>query len=279
MSTRAQAMARLAALATFGGAEIAIAEGALALAALDHDQDVDLGPYRAHLALLAAEIGASCRAGEAQSLTARIAAINGTMFERHGYAGDRESYDDLANADLIEVIDRRKGLPVALGIIYVHLARAQGWRAFGVNFPNHFVIALESADARAIVDPFNAGAVRDAASLAAILRRASRGDVALAPEFVAPVADRDVLIRLLNNRKSRHLAAGRKAEAARMVEHMLLIAPDRYQLWGESGVLHANAGNLKTAIERLETFLARCGPAAEKSEAAALMRRLRTQLN
>jgi len=57
------------------------------------------------------------------------AALTQVMAEEHGYGGDRQHYDDLQNANLIRVIDRRRGLPVALGILYLHAARAQGWRA------------------------------------------------------------------------------------------------------------------------------------------------------
>ena len=42
------------------------------------------------------------------------------------YRGDEETYDDLDNANLMRVIERRKGLPVALGILYLYAARSQG---------------------------------------------------------------------------------------------------------------------------------------------------------
>ena len=63
-------------------------------------------------------------------------ALARTFCERFDYRGDSETYDDTQNADLIRVIRRRRGLPVALGILYLHAARAQGWPAVGLNFPN-----------------------------------------------------------------------------------------------------------------------------------------------
>ena len=56
----------------------------------------------------------------------------------YGYRGDTESYDDLQNADLVRVIERRKGLPVALSILYLDVARRQGWEAEGLAFPGAF---------------------------------------------------------------------------------------------------------------------------------------------
>jgi regulator of sirC expression with transglutaminase-like and TPR domain len=86
----------------------------------------------------------------------RVAALTQVMAEEHGYNGDRQHYDDLQNANLIRVIDRRRGLPVALGILYLHAARAQGWRAAGINFPGHFLIAVEHDGERAHPRPVRA---------------------------------------------------------------------------------------------------------------------------
>src|SRR5262249_10859038 len=108
-------------------ADIDLAQSALALAALTHP-DASLAFYQQHL--LAEEVARSVAAEAADGevgLAAQIRALNEILFDRHGYQGDRASYDDLQNADLMRVIDRRRGLPIALGILYIHAARAQGW--------------------------------------------------------------------------------------------------------------------------------------------------------
>ena len=78
---------------------------------------------------------------------------------------------DLANANLISVIQRRKGLPVALGIIWLHTARAAGWGAHGVDFPAHFLVALEGKSVQAVVDVFGGGVTLDARDLRVLLKR------------------------------------------------------------------------------------------------------------
>ena len=68
------------------------------------------------------------------------------LFRIHGYAGDTETYDDIQT--LIScVIDRRKGLPVALGILLIHMARAQGWSITGLVPTGHFHPRLTHAEA------------------------------------------------------------------------------------------------------------------------------------
>src|SRR5882724_351310 len=121
-------------------AAIDLATAALALAALGRP-DAALLPYRAHLRTLAVDVTAAAQS-ESLDLAARVHTLNTVLFEDYGYAGDSETYNDLRNADLMSVIDRRRGLPIALGILYIHAARAQGWAIEGVNFPGHFLLRL-----------------------------------------------------------------------------------------------------------------------------------------
>src|SRR5579864_8089930 len=182
-----------------------IAEAALALASFERPR-VALSRYRQHLANLARDVGR--HAGAAGGLAARAAALNEIILLKYGYSGDELTYDDLQNANLMRVVDRRKGLPVALGILYLHAARAQGWDSVGLAFPGHFLIRLTEGAERLILDPFHGGRVCDAATLRELLKAMAGQEVELAPEHYAPVADRDVLLRLQNNLKSRLLQAG-----------------------------------------------------------------------
>src|ERR1700730_16183354 len=177
-----------------------IAEAALALASFERPR---VGPsrYREHLQLLAR--GVARHAGAAGDLDARATALNEIILLKHGYSGDELTYDDLQNANLMRVIDRRKGLPVALGILYLDAARSQGWDAVGLGFPGHFLIRLSDGGGRVILDPFHGGRVLDAVALRELLKAIAGQEVELAPEHYAPVADRDVLLRLQNNLKSR----------------------------------------------------------------------------
>jgi regulator of sirC expression with transglutaminase-like and TPR domain len=119
--------------------------------------------------------------GEGGGLEERCAALNRTIHARYGYEGDSATYDDLQNANLIRVIDRRKGLPIALGILYIHAARSHGWDIVGLSFPGHFLLRLDCAGERAILDPFHRGKIRDAGEMPAIvlergLRQVERGE-------------------------------------------------------------------------------------------------------
>jgi regulator of sirC expression with transglutaminase-like and TPR domain len=263
-------------LAARGSPVLPIGEAALALASFERPR-VGLARYRQHLAALARDVGR--HAGAIGDLTGRARALNEIILLKYHYSGDELTYDDLQNANLMRVVDRRKGLPVALGILYLHAARAQGWDSVGLAFPGHFLIRLSDRAERLILDPFHAGRVCDAATLRELLKAMTGREVELSPEHYAPVADRDVLLRLQNNLKSRLLQIGQHERALRVVETMQLLAPDLAELWQEAGLLHAQVGNMRAAIRSLEEFIRLAPESAARHQAAALLQQLKSRLN
>jgi len=199
-----------------------IAEAALALASFDRPR-IALARYRQHLAALARDVGR--HAAAASGLAAQANALNEIILLKHGYSGDELTYDDLQNANLMRVIDRRKGLPVALGILYLSAARAQGWDAVGLGFPGHFLVRLSQGPERVILDPFHGGRTLDAMALRELLKAISGQEVELTPDHYAPVPDRDVLLRLQNNLKSRLLQGQQFERAAKVIETINPLVP------------------------------------------------------
>ncbi len=242
---------------------IDLAEAALALAALTRhpaegaraEDAAHVADYRDHLQDMCREVSEVIGGRDAPSLTERANALSFVLAERHGYGGDEETYDDLVNANLMRVIDRRRGLPVSLGILYLHAARAQGWTAEGLNFPGHFLIRREAAGERVILDPFNAGEVRTTADLRDILKVMSGAEAELRPDHYAAVGNRAILLRLEGNIKLRHLQADAIEQALDVVERMLLFAPGEAHLWREAALLNVELGRLKAARPNLERYI------------------------
>lgn len=254
--------------------EIDLAETALLLGALDKP-DTTLVPYRTHLAELAAEATASTQ----DLIDSRVTEINELVFERYGYHGDIETYDEPENANLLDVIDRRAGLPVSLGIIYMHAARASGCDIAGLAFPGHFLLRITDGAARRIIDPFHGGQTLEAGHLRDLLKQFLGADAELSPHHHAPVRDRDILLRLQNNIKSRAMTVGDTARAGEILERMALIAPNVPSVWQELGVLSMHLGRLRRAMNALETFLDFAPPIEQGREAESLLEQIKSSLN
>ena len=263
-------------LGASGADTLPIAEAALALASFERPR-VGFRRYRDHLRQLARDVGR--HPGATRDLSARTRVLNEIILLKYGYSGDELSYDDLQNANLMRVVDRRKGLPVALGILYIHAARAQGWDIAGLGFPGHFLVRLADGAGRAIIDPFHGGRVCGAAELRDLLKAAAGRDAELLPEHYVEVSDRDVLLRLQNNLKARLLQTQAHERALKVIETMLMLAPDLAELWREAGMLHRHLGNMRAAGAALEQYVVRAPDGAARHQAAVILQQLRTQLN
>ena len=256
--------------------EIDLADAALLLGALDQPS-ASLDHYRDHVGRLGTDVGAFARADE--PLERRRRHLNAVLFDAHGYAGDSESYDAPENANLLQVIDRRAGLPVSLGILYIHAARAQGWAVDGLAFPGHFLVRMDEGDRRVIVDPFHRGQALEAGHLRGLLKQFQGADAELRPAHYAPVGNRAILLRLQNNIKSRAVQAGDETRAAAILERMLLIAPEAGVFWHELGTLRARLGTIKSAVEALQRCLDCPLPEAARARAEATLATLTASLH
>ena len=266
----------LRAVGTLADEEIDLADAALLLGALDMP-NVSLKRYRNHVERLAGDVAALARAGE--PLERRRRHLNAVLYDAHGYAGDAETYDAPENANLLQVIDRKVGLPVSLGILYIQAARAQGWVVDGLAFPGHFLVRMDEGDRRVIVDPFHWGQLLEADHLRGLLKQFRGADAELEPSHYAPVGNRAILLRLQNNIKSRALQASDGARGAAILERMLLIAPEAGGLWHELGMVRARLGTIKGAVEALERSLACPLPEAARSRVEAALASLTTSLH
>jgi regulator of sirC expression with transglutaminase-like and TPR domain len=272
-----QDLSRLRALCEGDGLRLDLLEAAFEISALQRGEAIDLAPFRQHVAAMAADVADLVRRRGA--VPERLAEV---IAQAYGYRGDSETYDDLQNAELARVIERRKGLPVALSILYLHVARAQGWDAEGLAFPAHFLIRITIDGARHVIDPFHDGAVRDAAELRALLRQMLGPQAELQPGHFDPVPDRDVLLRLENNIRLRLARQGNWLGAARSLDRMLAIAPDRPELLFESGEINARLDKRRAAIAAFRRFLdieAGLGDPALRQRASELLQELRRGLN
>jgi len=249
---------------------------ALALAALGRPR-VALDRYLDHLDELAREVAGA--AADAPDAAALGRALDGVLAGRFDYCGDELTYDDPQNANLMRVIDRRRGLPVALGVLYMHAGRAQGWDVAGLAFPSHFLVRVQRDGGRAILDPFNRGRQLEPAAMRALLKKLMGDNAELQPAHWNPVSARDVLLRLQNNIKTRALQADDAEAAAATLRSMLRIAPGRGVLHRELALIEGRTGNLMRALEAAEAYRRLADGDAQRHDAALLLQQLKAKLN
>jgi regulator of sirC expression with transglutaminase-like and TPR domain len=230
--------------------EIVLDEAALSLALLDHP-DVDLEPYHDLLAAVATRLDVI--AADAESSAERADALGAVLTAEFSFVGDNETYDDPANADMIRVIDRRRGLPISLSILYVAAARRLGWRADVLDLPGHVLVLVGADSVPVIIDPFTGGGRVGAERLAALLQTfAAPGEPVT---HIAAMPNRAVLVRLLQNQASRAEQAGKGRRALTLYERMTAMAPDYANGWWQRARLELVDGDVARARSSLGTIL------------------------
>jgi regulator of sirC expression with transglutaminase-like and TPR domain len=193
--------------------------------------------------------------------------------------GDVMTFEDPANADLISVLERRRGLPVALSLLYLDASRRTGLTVQGVDFPGHFLLRIETEEGPLAMDPFSEGRVVLPSEL---IRRALR--TGLTPDvadrldvLMAPVTDRAVVQRLENNIYARASRSGDHARAERSAIRRALLDPTDHRPWIDVATAREGQGALVGAQEALARAQMLDGGAAIAARAAR--ERVRLKLN
>jgi regulator of sirC expression with transglutaminase-like and TPR domain len=268
----------LDAIGTLPDTEIDIGDAALQFARIDAP-DADWESARAHLSELARAASSLSETIDEPDLAARAVGLSGLLGGRFSYRGDNENYDDLVNANLIRVIQRRRGLPVALGVLWLHNAHAAGWAAHGVDFPAHFLVAMPGAGGQSVLDVFHGGTPLSSKDLRALLKKVEGDTAELRPGLLRPMSSRRVLLRLQNNILTRRLMANDPEGALTCAEDMLRIAPDHASLWQQVALLNQKLDRIAAALRCFDRFLALVPDGEAAREARAVADALRGRLN
>ncbi len=193
--------------------------------------------------------------------------------------GDLITYDHPDNTDVIAMADRRKGIPVSLGIFYLHAARRCELDVRGVDFPGHFLLRIETGEGPLALDPFSEGRVVLPSELS---RRALRSG--LTPDvagqldlLMAPTSDRSVAVRLQNNIFARAQAAGDWPRAERSALRRALLDPTDHRPWLDVAAAREGQGALAGALQALGRAQILDGGATIAARAAR--ERVRLRLN
>jgi regulator of sirC expression with transglutaminase-like and TPR domain len=133
------------------------------------------------------------------------------LWRQNALTGADPARADPWDAVLHGVTLRQRGLPLALGMTWILVARRVRVPLFGVNMPGHFLVRHEGPAGSAIIDPYHGGRVVRPEDCRRHLAGAGYPSLDLR---LLDASDRDMLLRTLRNlvmiasrRRERELAA------------------------------------------------------------------------
>jgi len=143
-----------------------------------------------------------------------VTALSEVIGRRHGFTGDAREYDNPDNSMLPVVLERRRGLPITLSVLYVAVARRAGIPLRGVGLPGHFVAGHFPVPGSRpeLLDPFHAGvriAVPD-----------------LPEALLRPWGPHEIALRMINNLVAAFSKRGALAAAIHAADLRLLLPVD-----------------------------------------------------
>jgi regulator of sirC expression with transglutaminase-like and TPR domain len=259
--------------------QIDLARACLEIAA-DAYPGLDIDGYVGEIARFAARLRARLAAGAA--LEDRVIALNEFLFGDLGFRGNAGNYYDPRNSYLNQVIDRRRGIPITLSVLYLEIGRRIELPLEGVSFPGHFMVRLPMRGGTLVLDPFEGGVPQSEDELRDRLKRviprvagASAGgvDVADLPldQFLEPANNRQILARLLRNLKGIYREKDDPERQLQVLNRMLIVAPEAAGDLRDRGYLYERLECWRPALQDLASYLEREPEAADAEEVRARM--------
>ncbi len=240
---------------------------ALAVASLD--ADADEAAVLARLDALADLVRERLSPGA--SPLEQVQALARFLADEEGFRGDTQRYHAPENSFIDRVLERKMGLPILLSVVYLEVARRSGIPLYGVSFPGHFVVALDSGSGKLVVDPFHGGRILTEEGCRELLAEVAP-QVRFTPSMISPASVKAITYRMLTNLKRTWLDRSDGERALEAIDLMLFIAPDHPgELRARAAVLSA-LGAYRAALADIERCL-ELSPDAPDLEALRLTAR------
>jgi regulator of sirC expression with transglutaminase-like and TPR domain len=160
----------------------------------------------------------------------KVKILNHIFFDVHQFTGDTDTYHHSKNSFLTSVLERKKGNPISLAVLYSLIAQRLNIPIYGVNLPQHFILGyvndfewpplLQFNDSAAAADgagsdimfyinPFNNGLIFNRENIVKFLNKLK---VEPSESYFQTCSNKDILIRILRNLETSYIKENNTAK-------------------------------------------------------------------
>jgi regulator of sirC expression with transglutaminase-like and TPR domain len=201
------------------------------------------------------------------------------LFGEEKFRGNEGDYYDPRNSFLNDVLERKLGIPITLSLVYMEVARRVGFPLFGVGMPGHFLVKYFDAEGgEVLIDPYDRGRVLTVLDCQRRLDGIYGGHLPFDQGMLSAISRRQMLTRLLNNLKVCYLTARNFRKALPVVDLLLAIYPRSPEDVKQRALLRQGLGQVRGAVEDLETYLKMSPEASDADEIRGLALSLRRRM-
>src|ERR1700712_205732 len=157
----------------------------------------------------------------------QVKLINHVFYHLHGFTGNTTNHQDPQNSYLSQVLESKKGNQISLAIIYSIIAQKLDIPIYGVNLPQHFILAYVDETQQSefesgilfYINAFNKGFIFGRRDVDMFLKQLNlKAD----KQFYEPCSNADIVTRVLRNLISAYENLG-SAEKVKELNELLEI--------------------------------------------------------
>lgn len=237
---------------------------------------LELDSYLSRIDLLAEHAGRGVRRIIGSRL--QLAEFNTFLFAMEGFRGNHASYYDPRNAFLSDVLDRKLGIPVSLGILYMEIARRLDLQIEGIGLPGHFILRHVAPEGEFLIDPYSQGTLLGVEDCEHLVRTLYGPHAQLDERHMKPISRIRVLKRLLSHLKEVYLHAGEKTLAITTLDLAHAVDPNNPETLRVRGLLYLELECFLAAQQDLERTLELDPEGPDASRIRSILSRTRGQL-
>lgn len=163
----------------------------------------------------------------------KVKLINHVLYDIHGFSGNTTNHQDPQNSYLSQVLESKKGNQILLAVIYSIIAQKLDIPVYGVNLPQHFILAYVEEDSETgysdpgngilfYINAFNKGFLFGKKDVDSFLKQLN---LKPASHFYEPCSNVEIVQRVIRNLISAYDKLSAPDKVAEL-EQLLAIFPE-----------------------------------------------------
>ena len=125
-----------------------------------------------------------------------VKALTRFLFFEKGFEGNKKNFFDPDNTYFLQMLERRKGIPITLSTLCVLVGRRLGLPIVGVGLPGHYIAKYDSLTQPIYFDPFDRGRIISQKDCVKLVKKMGYH---FEEHYLAAATNKETLVRMMNN--------------------------------------------------------------------------------
>ena len=199
------------------------------------------------------------------------------LFDELKFAGNHTNYHDPRNSFLNDVMERKRGIPISLSLLYIEVGKRAGVPILGIGMPGHFIVRHRD-ETEVFVDPFHGGILLSIEECAERLKQVTQGSLPWDSEYLEPISSRAFIARMLRNLKLVYLQRRNYERVLATIDRVIALLPQDAVEFRDRGVVNYRLGNYEEALEDLHVYVTSGEAVPDGNTVHRLMEQIRDRL-